>query len=137
MKLERVVIADDNRIFRAVFREVFEELGAEVFEAEDGEAALQLTLSRSPQLVVLDLLMPHRHGFEVADAIAGSDLEPKPRIFLTTGVYKGTRWKQQGLVEHNADEFLTKPIDTGLLVERLGRYFEMDSDFARAVLGPA
>lgn len=67
----RVVIADDHAVVRQGIRGVLEEIdGLEVVaEAADGAAALALTETHAPDLVVLDVTMPGRTGIEVARAL--------------------------------------------------------------------
>jgi len=125
-KLERVLVVDDNRIVRVVLRELFEGLGAEVMEAPDGEAALQLAQDFGPQLIVMDLLMPKRDGFQVADEILRFGLPSRPVLFLATAVYKGARWEHECIKTYKASEFLRKPIDHEDLLERLGKHFAID-----------
>ena len=125
-KLQRVLVADDNRIVRVVLRELFEGLGAEVVEAPDGEVALKLAQESSPQLIFMDLLMPKRDGFQVADAILRFGLPSRPILFIATAVYKGARWEQECIKTYKAAEFLRKPIDHDDLLQRLAKYFEID-----------
>jgi len=80
----RVVIADDHPIFRRGLRNVIEsdpKLQV-VGEAEDGEAALALVESLRPEIVVLDVAMPNKDGFEVIRAIQEKRLAAAA-IFLT------------------------------------------------------
>ena len=123
--LGRALIVDDNRIFRIVLREVLEELGAEVVEASNGEEALERLRSGPFDLVILDLLMPQRDGFSAASELPKLELDPPPVLFVTTAVYKGSRWRNELLTTYGADEFLPKPVDPDDLVRLLGRYFEL------------
>jgi CheY-like chemotaxis protein len=125
-KLQRVLVADDNRIVRVVLRELFEGLGADVVEAPDGEAALRLAQETDPHLIFMDLLMPKRDGFQVADEILRFGLPSRPVLFLATAVYKGARWEQECIKTYKAAEFLRKPIDHDDLLGRLGKYFDID-----------
>lgn len=123
--LQRVLIADDNKIFRVVLREVFENLEVEVIEAHDGEEALTLARAHSPELIVMDLLMPKRDGFQVASELSEDTSASRPVLFLTTAVYKSRRWQHESLTTYQADEFLPKPIDPDDLKERLSKYFDV------------
>lgn len=70
-KKKRILIADDHPIFRSGLKNVIESENAfeVVAEAEDGEAALELIQSESPDVAVLDVNMPGLSGFEVVAAI--------------------------------------------------------------------
>ena len=80
--LHRVLIIDDNRIVRTILREFFEQLGVEVSEAGDGNKGLELAEEVAPQLMVIDLLIPGKSGFEVAEAIGRLDLRRPPVLFF-------------------------------------------------------
>lgn len=123
--LQRVLIADDNKIFRVVLREVFESLQIEVIEAHDGEEALVLAEVHRPQLIVMDLLMPKQDGFQTATKLSKDTSDTRPVLFLTTAVYKSRRWQHESLTTYQADEFLPKPIDPDDLKQRLGKYFDL------------
>ncbi len=123
--LQRVLIADDNKIFRVVLREVFESLQIEVIEAHDGEEALVLAEVHRPQLIVMDLLMPKQDGFQTATKLSEDTSDTRPVLFLTTAVYKSRRWQHESLTTYQADEFLPKPIDPDDLKQRLGKYFDL------------
>ena len=123
--LQRVLIADDNQIFRVVLREVFENLNSEVVEAHNGEEALELARSHHPQLIVMDLLMPKRDGFQVATELNEDTSDSRPVLFLTSAVYKSRRWQHESLTTYGADEFLPKPIDPDDLKELLAKYFDL------------
>lgn len=59
----RVLICDDEPDVRLLFRTAFEQAGAEVVEAADGDECLARIAEAEPDLVVLDLWMPNRDGF--------------------------------------------------------------------------
>ena len=58
----RVLICDDEADIRALYRLAFEDLGAEVTEAVDGDDCIHRAVAQCPDLVVLDLYMPVRDG---------------------------------------------------------------------------
>lgn len=64
-----IVLADDEPDLRAVYAEVLRREGYEVLEATDGREALALVNERQPDLLLLDVWMPHMNGFEVLDRL--------------------------------------------------------------------
>lgn len=132
-QLERVVVADDNRIIRAVLREVFARLGVEVLEAADGREALEQILSSAPQLAVLDIVMPHLDGFQVADQVNAQGGDHRPVIFMTTAVYKTSMWEGEAKRTHGAAEYMRKPVDPDDLLARVSRYFQLPGERAADV----
>ena len=63
--MTRIVVADDDRMFRKVAKTTLRRLGYDVATASDGEEALQLIRSERPDMIILDLIMPKLQGFDV------------------------------------------------------------------------
>jgi len=82
-KLKIVLIEDDNILAKVIYEEL-EEAGFEVDRAYDGQEGLKLVRSKKPDLVLLDLILPQKHGFDVLEELkqspATSDI---PVIVLT------------------------------------------------------
>jgi CheY-like chemotaxis protein len=123
--LRRVLIADDNRVFRAALREVFETMHVDVVESPDGRDAYAKIESQDFDLLIVDLLMPQMDGFEVMRKLRAEHTDLRPVVFLTTAVYKSRRWEDEGRRTFGADEFLPKPIDVATLTAAIGRHFAL------------
>lgn len=65
----RVVVADDDRMFRKAAETILRRQGYVVVTASDGEEALQLIRSERPDIIVLDLIMPKLQGFDVLQTL--------------------------------------------------------------------
>jgi CheY-like chemotaxis protein len=128
MNLARVLIADDSRIFRILMTEVLLEHGAQVFEAANGQEALDLMLSERPQLAVLDGLMPLLSGFDVITKVREAAPDYKPVIFIVTAVYKSRGYEAEARRQYQVQEYLQKPLEPEDLLEAIGRHFP---DFIR------
>ena len=71
-----VLIVDDHPVFRASARRVLERDGFEVIgEADDGASAIALTRELDPDVVLLDVVLPDRSGFDVAEELRGERAE--------------------------------------------------------------
>jgi CheY-like chemotaxis protein len=127
-KLSLVVIADDNRIFRIVLREILERLAVRVIEAADGDAALEAVRTHSPDLVISDILMPKRDGLGLISAISRDPAIPRPVFFLTTAVYKSQQMRHEARSTYGADEFLLKPVEPDQLVKLIRKHFELEDE---------
>ncbi len=101
----RILIAEDETIIRLDVRTLLEKAGHEVVaEARDGEEAVALAAEHDPDLIVMDVRMPHVDGIEAARQI--TDRKPVPIVMLTA-------YAEQDLVtrasEAGAFAYLVKP----------------------------
>jgi CheY-like chemotaxis protein len=125
-KLTTALVADDNRIERMILREIFIGIGAEVIEAANGDEAVEAIEERIPDVIVSDLLMPKRDGFELATWVGEQELDPRPLLILTSAVYKTGQWKRELKENYFADHFLPKPVNPEELRDLLSSHFEID-----------
>jgi DNA-binding response OmpR family regulator len=72
MAKTKIVLAEDDEVLSKVVYEELTEAGFDVTQAHDGEAAVKAVQSKKPDLVMLDLLMPKKHGFDVLKEIKAS-----------------------------------------------------------------
>jgi two-component system, NarL family, invasion response regulator UvrY len=78
----RVLICDDEPSIRLLFRTAFEDEGAEVVEAVDGDDCLALADRTDPDLVILDLFMPNRDGLSALPELTRS--HPEARVLVVS-----------------------------------------------------
>jgi PAS domain S-box-containing protein len=119
--VRRILIADDVAENRALLTSLLEPLGFDVEEAADGEAALEAVQSGSPDLVLLDLVMPRLDGFEVVRRLRAAH-GPEPKVVaVSANAFDEAR---QRALAMGCDSFMTKPVDVeqllAVLAEQLG-----------------
>jgi CheY-like chemotaxis protein len=119
---QRLLIADDNRAITEVLKLNFDLLGYEVRVAADGEEAETLFRRLPPDLVILDVMMPKKNGYQVCQALkADPELAKIPIILLTAkNLKEDVYWGY----DCGADAYVTKPYDPRqleLLVDQLIR----------------
>jgi DNA-binding response OmpR family regulator len=117
MSQHRVLIADDDPSIARLVKSYLEQAGFVVMTASDGEQALHLLRSERPDLAVLDVMMPKRDGFALAQLIRNDkQLAALPILMLTARVEDADRLK--GL-DIGADDYLTKPFNPLEVVARV------------------
>ena len=114
---QRILVVDDDPQIVRLLRASLEQAGYQVFAAYDGETALHMLRRERPDLVVLDLMLPDRDGWDVTRVMRGdASLADTPIIMLTARVEHQDRIV--GL-ELGADDYVTKPFHPGELLARI------------------
>ncbi len=104
----KILVVDDNPVSRELVREILCSSEIEVFEAADGQGALDRIGDLVPDLVLLDLRMPLMDGFSVLRKIRqNAGLSRLPVLAFTASAMSGDREKA---LEAGFNGYLTKPI---------------------------
>jgi DNA-binding response OmpR family regulator len=121
-RLGRVLIADDEASMRFLCRINLETDGTEVIEATEGSSVLDLARETKPDVVILDVMMPGKNGFDVAEELIGDpQTKDLPIVFLSARAELDMQ--AQG-IELGGFEYLTKPFDVLALRTTLERVLE-------------
>jgi CheY-like chemotaxis protein len=83
-----VLVADDTRSIRETARMILSAAGYNVLVAADGDEALRLIEEQNPDLILLDLLMPHKTGFDVLERVRNDERTRSTPIIVMSSVYK-------------------------------------------------
>src|SRR3989344_178829 len=106
MSAQKIVLIEDDEILSKVLVAELGDAGFDVSQAFDGEAGLELVKKEHPDLVLLDLILPKKHGFEVLEELKkSSDTQNIPVIILTLLGEDGDIKKGLSL---GADDYLVK-----------------------------
>jgi two-component system alkaline phosphatase synthesis response regulator PhoP len=117
MSKQRILVVDDDRAVVRLMRGYLEQAGYQVLVAFDGQTAIQQIQSGQPDLVLLDLMLPDRDGWDITRAIRNDPaLAALPIIMLTARVTAED--KIIGL-ELGADDYVTKPYNPREVVARV------------------
>ena|ERR1700746_4038801 len=122
--MPQILIVEDKSTSRELLRTVLEQLGHEVTEARDGEEALQHLSATVPDLVLLDLQIPVRSGYEVLQAIrSDSRLAKLPVVALTASAMQGDREKA---LAAGFTGYIAKPVGLAQLRNEVNRLLGCD-----------
>jgi DNA-binding response OmpR family regulator len=114
MTRARILIVEDEPALLCGLRDTFVSKGCEVFTASDGQAGLDLALEKSPDLILLDIMLPRVNGYEICRALRKHGLEV-PILMLTA---KGQEEDIILGLNLGADDYVTKPFRIRELVAR-------------------
>ncbi len=114
-----VLIADDNREFGDILCEYLSnQSDIEVVGlARDGFEAVDLILQNTPDIAILDIIMPHLDGLGVLEKIASSNMDKRPLFIVLSAV--GQDKITQRALALGAEYYIVKPFDMDVLVNRI------------------
>jgi DNA-binding response OmpR family regulator len=124
-KQTRILLIDDDKDVHAVVKKVLEPESYEVISAYDGFEGLSKVVEERPDLIILDVIMPGKHGFDVVHELKTDEkyhfFSSIPVLMLT--VYPEDREKmhlsmREGMMME-AEDYLQKPVDPKELLKRV------------------
>ena len=128
-KLPPILVVDDNRDNTDIIREYLEVRGYPITVASSGEEALALFETVKPALVLLDVMMPGRDGWEVCRIMKQHpELGRTVRIIMVTALNE-MEDKREAL-QTGADDYVAKPFDLATLVATVQRNLAMRTALA-------
>lgn len=115
--MPKILVVDDDKSIVKIVRGYLEQSGYTVFAAHDGEMAIHMLRREKPDIVILDLMLPDRDGWDITRLVrADASLMDTPIIMLTARVDDTD--KIIGL-ELGADDYITKPFNAREVVARV------------------
>ena len=116
-----ILIVDDSPTELRVMEKALRDRGYTTTTAEDGEQALEKAGKERPRVIVLDVILPRKNGFQVCRALkASAETRDIPVIMVTSKVQDSDRF--WGL-KQGADEYITKPFSDEALAEAVAKHF--------------
>jgi len=119
----RILIADDEPNIVMSLEFILQRSGFETAVARDGDEALQEVEQFRPDLVLLDVMMPRRDGYEVCQTLRASGWTDLKIVMLTA---KGRDTEVAKGLAVGADAYVTKPFSTRELVDRVRTLLQED-----------
>ena len=125
----KILIADDEPSIVAAVEFLLRRGGYEVQVARDGDQTLALVEEFDPDLVLLDVMMPRKSGYEVCTRIRERADRRHVKIIMLTA--KGRDAEVSKGLSMGADLYITKPFSTRELMARIRELIEADSESKR------
>lgn len=118
--MAKILIADDSLAELKIFQQALSSTGHSIITVMDGEAVEEKIRAGKIDLIILDVIMPKKNGFQVCRDIKSNDLYKHiPVIMVTSRDQESDKFwgKKQG-----AEEYLTKPFKTEDLLKAVNKY---------------
>ena len=113
----QILVVDDEPSIVLSLEFLMKQAGYTVRTATDGDAALQAIRDTPPDLILLDVNLPKRNGYEVCEAVRANPAWNSVRIIMLTA--KGRDVERQKGLAMGADDYVTKPFSTQEVVQKV------------------
>ncbi len=113
----KILIVDDEKLNVDLMEAFLLPYGYEIIKAYNGDEAIEMIFKEQPDIVLLDVMMPGKNGFEVTEIIKNTPSTLDIPVLLVTAL--SDRESRIRGVEVGADDFISKPIDKTLLIARV------------------
>ena len=124
MKNENILIVDDSKEIRNVLSVYLKAKGFEVYTAENGKKAIDLTKDKVIDLIITDIRMPEMNGYQLTKKIKGE----KPRIGIIIMTAYTSIYTEGDIRKIGADDYISKPFELADMSEKIERVmFQMKS----------
>jgi len=104
--MKKIVLAIENNYIKETYAEVFRREGFEVFLAADGNEALEIINREKPEVVVADVLLPEKNGFDLLKEIRNNEDLKKTKVVIFSQFEKPE--ERQKAIEFEANDFITE-----------------------------
>jgi two-component system alkaline phosphatase synthesis response regulator PhoP len=119
---KKILIVDDDPDLVEAVSTILESKGYALAKAYGGVEGLQKARAENPDLIVLDVMMPDKDGYEVCKELKADEKYRSIPILLLTAVVSNiptSRYTQQMGMETEADDYVDKPVEPQELVKRV------------------
>jgi CheY-like chemotaxis protein len=113
----RILVIEDNPDNRTLIMDILGSLDYEVIDAVDGEQGVKLAIEKKPGLILMDLSLPRKDGWEATRELkANEEVAHVPIIALTAHAMVGDR---ERALEAGCDDYVSKPINMAELISKI------------------
>ena len=126
LEMARILVAEDDGDIRQILKHLLDAAGHDVVLANDGDAAREILLSDPPDVLVLDVMMPHKDGYEVLREMDAAGLRGRTKVLVLTAKTSERDWEMS--LELGADCHMPKPFDTEELLDKVEELLAASED---------
>jgi CheY-like chemotaxis protein len=112
--MAKILVVDDDEMFRDIYEDLLEDEGHDVLLAENGALGIESALAHMPDLIVMDLNMPEMDGFEAIRRLKANPATNSIPILAATAENATT--SSEEISAAGGDGYLSKPIDSDMLI---------------------
>ena len=105
---KRILIVEDNKIDLRLVKDILEAHGYDMLQTGDGLEAIDLAVANLPDLILMDIQLPHMTGLEVTRRLRGDERSRRIPIIAVTAFAMG--WHEREALDSGCDAYMSKPI---------------------------
>ena len=105
---KRILIVEDNKADVRLLKDILEKSGYETLQTGDGLEAIGLAVANLPDLILMDIQLPHMTGLEVTRRLRGDERSRRIPIIAVTAFAMG--WHEREAIDSGCDAYISKPI---------------------------
>jgi DNA-binding response OmpR family regulator len=128
MEKKKILLVDDDVDFAEATKIILESKSYDVFLAHDGQEGLKRVQTVQPDLIILDVMMPHMDGYEACARLKADPAFCHIPILLLTAVgdaMPSSKYTKEMGMKTEADDYIPKPVEPLELVGRVENLFRM------------
>jgi two-component system, OmpR family, alkaline phosphatase synthesis response regulator PhoP len=119
---KKILLVDDDPDFMEAVKTILESANYDVTEAYDGEECMEKVGVVKPDLIVLDVMMPGKSGYEVCDLLKDDEATEEIPVILLTAVaskVSSSKYTHRMGMDTQADDYIAKPVQPAELLKRV------------------
>jgi len=120
MPRKKILVVEDQESLLKLESILLTSRGFEVRGVTDGQAALDALEDELPDLILLDIMLPDMDGFEICRRVKGNERTSQIPVIMVTA--RKSRMDLQLSQEAGADDYITKPFKSAMLIETIQKY---------------
>ena len=117
---KKILVVDDSPTARELIINVLKNKNLQIITATNGEEALCKAKDESPDLILLDVVMPGQNGFQICRQLKTGELTKNIKVVLVTS--KSQKSDRFWGLKQGADDYLVKPFETSDLLKCIEHY---------------
>ena len=117
--MAKILVVDDSPTSRQILTNSLDGQGYNIVTACDGEEALQKAVTEHPDVILLDVVMPGKNGFQVCRQLKTDEATKDIKIILVTS--KSQKTDRFWGLKQGADEYITKPFEETELLQSVAK----------------
>ena len=126
MPIQKILVVDDSKTEQMYISDILRKNGYQVTTADDADQAMASMVADKPDLVLLDVVMPGKNGFQLARSISRDPLYAQIPIIMCSS--KGQETDRMWGLRQGAKDYITKPVNYESFanaIRQLGLFFSV------------